>query len=515
MKKSLMLIVLLIFVFLTACSSDETAKQVEGTKEGTAGGTLVVARQSDAESLDPQFTSSISTVSIVYHHVYENLVQYNEDREIEPMLAKSWEQLDDLIWEFKLRDDVKFHDGTPFNAEAVKKTIDRSQDPQVASPRAIMFSSIKEVEVVDEYTVRFHLKEPFAPLLSNLASHEGAIQSPKALDEMGKDIGQHPVGTGPYKFVSWTPGSEIVVEKNKNYWGEPGKPDKIVWKITPEDSTRIAMLETGEAQVAEPIPFSEVKRIESSSNMNLYRSDSMGTEWIGFNTKAKPLNDVRVRQAISYAVERSTLIDGVFNGIGKPAKSTLGEKVIGYSDDLPSYDYDIDKAKKLLKEAGYPDGFKLTISTTDLRERQNLAEVLQSQLKGIGIDLKINVMEAGTFYEAAAKGDIEMFISAWRNATGDGDYNQYNLFYSASKGATGNYFFYDNKKVDALIEEGRAVTDSKKRDEIYKELQQIELKDALYIPVRTLENVAATGENVGGVEITPAGYLQLMNVTIK
>lgn len=515
MKKFLLFTLFTFMLILAACSGESETQQTNGKTEGDEGGTLIVARQSDAESLDPQFTSSISTVSIVHHHVYENLVQQSEEMEIEPMLAENWEQIDDVTWEFYLREDVTFHDGTPFNAEAVKKTIDRSQDPEVASPRAIMFSPVKEVEVVDEFTVKFHLKEPFAPLLSNLASHEGAIQSPKAIDELGKDLGQQPVGTGPYNFVSWTPGDEIVFEKNPDYWGEPGKPDEIVWKIVPEDSTRIAMLETGEAHIAEPIPSSEMERIKSSNSMNLYRSDSLGTRWVGFNTSAEPLDNVLVRKAISHAIERNNLIEGVFSGVGTLATSTLGEKVLGFSDNLPSYEYDVDEGKRLLKEAGYSDGLELTISTTQIREYQNLAEVLQSQLKGIGIDLKINVMEAATFYEAAGKGEIELYISGWRNATGDGDYNQYNLFHSDSKGPTGNYFFYGTPEVDALIEEGRAVSDLSEREEIYHQLQTIELEEALYIPILNMENLAATSGDVDGAVMTPSGYLQVMDVTLQ
>ncbi|MGG7622053.1 glutathione ABC transporter substrate-binding protein [Bacillus coreaensis] len=515
MKKGLIFCMMMMMMVLVACNGGEEAKPADANTEGNPGGTLVVARQTDAESLDPQFTSSISTVSIVHHHVYENLVQHNEDMEIEPMLAESWKQIDDITWEFYLRDDVTFHDGTPFNAEAVKKTIDRSQDPEVASPRAIMFSSVKEVEVVDEFTVRFHLKEQFAPLLSNLASHEGAIQSPKAIDELGKDLGQQPVGTGPYKFVSWTPGDEIVFEKNPDYWGDPGKTDKIVWKIVPEDSTRLAMLETGEAQVAEPIPSADMERIKESSTMNLYTSEALGTEWVGFNTSAKPLDDVRVRQAISHAIERSSLIDGVYSGVGTLATSTLGKKVFGFSNDLPSYEYDLEEAKRLMKEAGYEDGLEITITTTETRERQNLAEVLQSQLKGIGIDVKINLMEAASYYEAAANGQIEMFIGSWRNATGDGDYNQFNLFHSSSIGPTGNYFYFNNPEVDALIEKGRAVMDPTERKEVYHQLQTIELEDALYVPIRNIENLAATSKDVGGVVMTPSGYLKLMDVTIR
>jgi peptide/nickel transport system substrate-binding protein len=298
-----------------------------------------------------------------------------------------------VTWEFKLRQGITFHDGTPFNAEAVQKTIARVLDKQVASPRANLFTSIKEVKKIDDHTVHFVLHEPFAPLLSVLASGEGAIISPKAIEQYGMELTKHPTGTGPFTFASWTPGQEIVLAKNENYWGDKPSIDKVVFKAVPEDTTRLAMVETGEAHVAEQLPVTEIERVQSSPSMTLGRFEAFYVDFIGFNIKKKPFDDVRVRQAIAHAIDKEAILAGVYNNSGTVASSTLGPKVVGYSPDITSYPFDMEKAKALLAEAGYPNGFRATVYTNDNKARMNVAEVLQSQLKKIGIDLEVRVME--------------------------------------------------------------------------------------------------------------------------
>ncbi|MFD9627328.1 glutathione ABC transporter substrate-binding protein [Peribacillus muralis] len=512
-----LIIVMFIGIIITGCSSNNDVSKTASDPNiaPKEGGTLVIARLSDAENLDQQFMSTINAASVTHHKIYEGLVQRDKNGEIQPMLAKSWKQIDDTTWEFKLRDDVTFHDGTPFNADAVKKTFDRLLDPAVASPRAVVFKMVKEVKPVDEHTVQFKLKEPFSPLLSILANHEGGIISPKTIEKYGKKIIQEPNGTGPFVFDSWSPGQEITLVKNKDYWGNEPKVDKVIFKVVPEDSTRISMIETGEAQIAEPLPIAVMDQVESSAAMDVYRSEGYGTEYLGFNVENEPFNDVRVRKAIAHAIEMDSIIKGVFNNVGVKANSLMGSKVFGYNANLKAYDYNLKEAKKLMAEAGYSKGLDATILTMDSKERVNLAEVLQSQLKGIGINLKVQVMEYGSFVEQVNNGQSEMFIISWRNATGDADYNQYNLFHTNSQGAAGNTFFYSNPKVDALIDAARKEKDEEKRKELYAEAQEIEMADTPYIPVRVIENVAAVAKDVKGFSMSPSGYLEINEVTIK
>lgn len=500
----------------SASNSNQASTSPASTSAAAGGGgTLIIARLSDANNLDPHFSTQINSMAVTQHKLYEGLVMMDRNSEYKPLLAKEWKQKDDTTWEFTLREGVTFHDGEPFNAEAVKKTIDRILDKDNPTPKANMFGMIKEVKVIDPLKVEIILHYPFAGLLSVLASAEGGIISPKAIKEFGKELSKKPVGTGPFIFESWTPGQEIVMVKNEKYWGNQPKLEKVVFKTIPEDATRVAMVETGEAHVAEQLPVTELERVQNSQSMSLGRFESFAVDHIGMNVKQKPFDDVRVRQAIAHAIDKEAIIKGVYNNVGKVAISSLGPKVIGYSPNIKTPEYDLNKAKQLLTEAGYANGFKATIYLNDNKARINVAEVLQSQLKGIGIDLQIQVMEFGAYLELAAKGEAQMFISGWGNATGDADYNQYNLFHSTSEGVPGNHSFYNNPKVDALIEAGRKEKDPEKRKEIYAEAQQIEMEEVPLLPFRSSENLAAIAKNVQGVYISPSGYIDVSQVTIQ
>lgn len=525
MLQSILALSVLFTTVLAGCSSGQpaspsnsastTVSSQTGAAPATGGGTLIIARLSDANNLDPHFSTQINSMAVVQHKLYEGLVMLDQSSEYKPLLASEWKQLDDLTWEFVLRDGVTFHDGTPFDGEAVKKTIARILDKNAPTPKANMFGMIKEVKVVDSHKVQIILHYPFAGLLSVLASAEGGIISPKAMEQYGKDLNKHPVGTGPFVFESWTPGQEIVLVKNEKYWGTKPKIDKVVFKTVPEDTTRVAMVETGEAHIAEQLPVTEIERVKNSSSMTLGRYESFAVDHIGMNVTMKPFDDVRVRQAIAHAIDKEAIIKGVYNNVGKVAISTLGPKVIGYSPNLKTPEYDLNKAKQLLAEAGYANGYKATVYLNDNKARINVAEVLQSQLKGIGIDLQIQVMEFGAYLDLAGKGEAQMFISGWGNATGDADYNQYNLFHSTSHGVPGNHSFYSNPKVDELIEAGRKEKDPQKRKEIYEQAQQIEMDEVPLLPYRSSENLAAIAKNVQGVTISPSGYVEINDVTIQ
>ncbi|MFS0553964.1 glutathione ABC transporter substrate-binding protein [Brevibacillus sp. 179-C9.3 HS] len=479
------------------------------------GGTLIIARMSDAANLDPHFILTINEASVVQGKVYEGLVKRDMNMDIQPQLATSWEQIDDLTWEFTLRKGVVFHDGTRFDAQAVKRTFDRVLDPKVASPRAAMFEKVKLVKVIDPYRVQIILHKPFAPLLSILASHEGSIISPTAIDKYGRELSHHPVGTGPYQFQSWEPGSQITLSKNQSYWGDAGTLDQVVFKVVPDDEARIAMVENGEVHVAESIPVMELDRIQASSQMRVYRSDALGTEFVGFNVARPPLNDIRVRKAISMAIETGAIIKGVYNNVGTMANSPMGPHVFGYSPTVKSYPYDINQARRLLAEAGYPDGFPIQMITYNRQDRILVAQVIRSQLKGIGIDAELQIVSYDEFVQTIEKNkDHEIFVSGWANATGDADYNQYNLFHTSGGGA-GNSFQYSNPELDRLIEAGRVETDPAKRLAIYAKAQELELQDALVVPIRNLENLAVISNKIQGFSISPAGYVNIDQVVIS
>ncbi|WP_028401360.1 glutathione ABC transporter substrate-binding protein [Ectobacillus panaciterrae] len=516
-KKGLVFLCFAFILIVTSCStgSNPTSGTKKETKQAKQGGTLVVARQSDATKLDPQFITDIPSANVIYQKVYETLVTPDKDMRPQPLLATEWKQADNTTWEFKLRKGVKFQDGADLNAEAVKKTFERLLDPKTGSPQREKFAMIKEIKAIDDYTVQFILSYPYAPLLSILGSNEGSILSPKALQEDSSKLAQHPVGTGPYVFDSWKSGEEIVLKKNPEYWGKKPNIDKVVFKVVPEDATRIAMVETGEASITDQVPVTEIARIESSSTMKLYRTEGLAVEYVGFNVTKKPFDNVKVRQAISHAIERKSIIKGVYNNVGKLANSAMSSKVFGYSENVKPYNYDVNEAKKLLKEAGYENGLDLTLITSDRKERINMAEVIQSQLKGIGVNVKVQVLEYGAYIDAINNGKDDLFIGGWGNATGDGDYNQYNLFHSASRGPAGNSFFYNNPKADSLIEAARREQDEKKRQKLYEEVMQLEMQDAVYIPIRVYEHLAVSNKSVDNFWLSPVNYLMINEAVLK
>lgn len=501
---------------VTGCSSSEkqaTTVTKQQVKTNENGGTLVVVRSADANNLDPHFLTTIVSGSIVNNKIYEGLVRLSKDMTYQPALATEWEQVNDVTWEFKLRQGVTFHDGSSFNANAVKKTFERILDKNIGATRAQAFEMVKEVKSIDEFTIQFILKRPFAPFFTVLAGSEGSIISPKAIEQYGKELTKHPTGTGPFTFHSWQPGQEIVLVRNEKYWGEQAKVEKVVFKVIPEDATRIAMVESGEAHVAEQLPVTEINRVQSSKVMGLGSYDSFGVDYIGFNFRKKPFDDVRVRQAISHAVDSGAIIQGIFNNIGTAANTSLAPTVFGHDPHAKPYLYDLNKARVLLKDAGYPGGFKASIYTSDNKLRISMAEVIQSQLKGIGIDLQVHVMEIGAYVAAASAGETEMFISNW-GASADGDYTQYNLFHSRSQGSPGNHFFYGNPQVDELIDAARSEVDSEKRKQIYAKAQQLEMEDAVMIPIRNSVNLAAISNKVKGLWISPNGHIQVSEAVL-
>lgn len=521
-RKNVWLIVMLLMLsvlFLQACSTsgkDAGNKDNGDAKSGAGeGGTLKVLVGADATGFDPHFITNVPTANFHYQKIYETLVAFDEEMEIIPKLAKDWEQLDDVTWEFYLNEGISFHDGEEFNAEAVKVTFDRLLDPATGSPQRDKVSMINEVKVIDKYTVQLILDEPYAPILTILASQESSIMSPKSVLEAPESLVDKPVGTGPFVFGSWESGNAITIVKNEDYWGELVKVDEVVFQVIPEDSTRIAMLETGEAHISDQVPSTELDRISNSENLNLTRTEGLAVEYIGFNVKKAPLDNKDLRLAISHAIEREAIITGIYNDVGTLANSTMSPNVFGYSSKIEPYPYDINKAKEHFEKSGVDPKTEISIVTSDRKERIDMAEVIESQLKGIGLNAKIQVLEYGAYIETVNNGEHDIFIGGWGNATGDGDYNQYNLFHTDSFGAPGNHFYYSKPEVDQLIEQGRVEVDADKRLEIYEQVQLIEMEDATYVPIRNYEHLALSNNDVQGFWLSPVNYLMLNEATVK
>lgn len=541
-KKSLLflLLTLMLALVLAACAggsdsentSEEPTEETEGTEgsegtasEGAEGGDLILAVLSDASSLDPAGSNDVPS-SVVQANIYETLVNRDENNEIVPGLAESWEQVDDTTWSFKLREGVMFHDGEEFNAEVVKMNLDRILDPAVASPRLFLFEMITNVEVVSDYEVNITTEYPFAPLLAHLSHNGGGMVSPASIEadyealnggaDPGSVISENPVGTGFFKFESWNPGSEIKLVKNEDYWGEEGaKVDSVTFRVVPDSQVRAADLETGNVHIIDPVQPNEVERINNSGVASVNQKASSSLAYLGFNTEKAPFDDPLVRQAISKAIDREAIISGIYDNYGIPAIGPLAPGIFGYTEDIDAIEYNMDEAKALLEEAGMADGFETTLWTNDNPQRQAIAVLVQEALAELNITVEIEVMEFGTYLEQTAAGQHDMFILGWSNPTGDADYGMYALFHSSQKGNPGNRSFYENPEVDELLDQGRRETDPAAREAIYAEVAQLLTDDAPMAFLLHTEYLTGISDNVQGFDIGTDGIYQLRDVTIN
>lgn len=541
--KWLVCILFILTVMMSACGSPSKSSNPEtppsgtntpapepGAKdppEGTANtgaNELVIAWLSDPPSMDPHMSTDQQT-SVMTTHIYNTLVIHDKDLNIQPGLAESWKAIDELTWEFKLRQGVKFTDGSPFNAEVVKANIDRMQDPEVASPRASLVGMIKEVKVVDEYTVQLVTEYAFSPLLAHLAHSAVSMISAEAIkldyeklkagEKAGAYLAQNPVGTGVFKLESWNPGQEVKLVANADYWGDKAKVERVTFKVVSEEGTRIAELETGYAHIIDPVSPSSISRIESTDGMSLNRQASLSLSYIGFNNNKEPFNDVRVRQALSMAINKDEIISGIYEGTGIPAVGPLAPDVNGYDATVKPIEHNIDKAKELMKEAGYEGGFSTTIWTNDNPERIKIAEYVQSKLKELNVEVKIEVVEWGAYLAQTAEGKHDMFVLGWSTVTADADYGMYELFHSKNVGEPGNRTFTKDPELDKLLDDGRKENDPEKRKLIYKQAQEklVELAPMLYIHHQ--EYLNGVSSKVEGFWRHPNGIMQLHQVSIQ
>ena len=443
-----------------------------------AGDTLVVGNPTDAVSLDPHRTNDAASALPMFQ-IYDTLVKLSPEMTIEPSLATEWTQIDDTTLEFKLREDVQFHIGEPLTASDVKFTFDRHINPETAAPAAFMLSTLSEVRVIDDYTVQFITSEPCAALLYNLTHVDMGILNEKAVTEAGDDYGNHPVGTGAYKFVSWKKNQEIVLERNEDYFGEAARIPNLVIRIIPEGATMIAELQTGGVDIALNLGSQYVPMFAPGTGMKLEQFNTFTNKYLAFDERTAPFDDVRVRQAVNYAINKDAIVKVAYSGSAEPLAGPLPKNINGYNPDLTPYPYDVEKAKALLAEAGYADGITTTLYISDKEIDTKIATVLQAQLKDVGINVDIQVIEWGTYLQKTAEG-LPMFLLGWTTVTADADNGLYANFHSSAWGSQGNRCFYKNERVDELLDAGRAEFDQDARAKLYQEASQIIYDDAAW-----------------------------------
>ncbi len=516
-KKWLASMLVLLLLAAAGCSGSSSSSSSSNENGGDSGSSdsnvpqeITYSSTSDIVGLSPIMTNdSVSSAAI--EQIYETLFTRNPDTmEIEPQLAESYEAPDNTTWVIKLKEGVTFHDGTPFNAEAVKYTFDKFRDPATAAPRASLLEPVDSVNVIDEHTVEIKTKYPYGAMLAALSHTNSAIVSPEA--DQAQDLMKEPVGTGPFKFVSWTQGAELVLEKNADYWkGEP-KLEKVVFKVVPEVNTAISMLQTGEVQFIDAIPSEQLGRIESLNNAEVIKNAGTPVYYLGFNMTKEPMNNLEFRQAVGYALDREAFV-AKLNGLGVKGNSVIGPKVFGYEESADSlgYDYDVNKAKELVEKNGFGDiELKMLVANRD--QYMMMAEIAQSQLKEAGINVQIETMEWGTFLDAARDGQYDITFLGWSNSTADGSELLYPNFHSDNIGAS-NRTAYNNPEFNKLVEESRTNVDQEVRKQKLNEANELIIQDAPIIVMNHGVVTAAYDKSVKGLLIDPTGQWSLYNVS--
>ena len=533
-----------ILLTLTVASISEVSAQSDDT--------ITLSMRSDAATLDPHGTTDQPS-EIVRHHLYERLLIRDDAGEITGVLAESWEQVDDVTYHFDLREGVLFHDGTDFNAQVAKENLERAMDPAIASGRAYLLDNVAEVNVIDDYTLEIVTDEVYAPMLSNLAQGvsmmmsqaviqadyenafeeagleitldeyydlraEGGEEFETVLEEVSSYLGQYselnPVGTAKLQFESRSTGSETVLVRFDDHWDTPVDFQTAVFKVVPEQGARIAELETGSTDFAMDIDTTNMERIENSEELSLLNAVSPGVLYLGFNTEVEILDEPLVRRAISHAINRDEIIEGVFSGVGQSARTPISETMSGYTEDIEGNTYDLDLALELLAEAGYEDGFEVDVIVNSA-DPENINTVLYAQeaLAELNIDLSISQVEWATFLDMAAQGSQEMFIMTWTNSAEESDNAFTAMFHSESIGSAANRFRYNNPDMDALIEAGRAETDEDARADIYIEAQELLLEDSPAVFIRHPEYINGLRNELTGVRLIAMGIPDLMDAT--
>ncbi|MFJ5398543.1 glutathione ABC transporter substrate-binding protein GsiB [Pectobacterium sp. 21LCBS03] len=470
----------------------------------------VIAVGSTFTSLDP-YDANDSLSQTVAKSFYQGLFGFDKEMKLVNVLAGSYDvSPDGLTYTVKLHPGVKFHDGTAFNAAAVKVNLDRASNPDNRLKRYNLFKMIEKTEAVDDLTVKITLKTPFSAFVNNLAHPAAVMISPAALKQYGKDIGFHPVGTGPYRFVTWNQTDFVKVEKFNGYWkaGLP-KLDSITWRPVVDNNTRAALLQTGEAQFAYPIPFEQAKVLEKNDKLALVASPSILHRYISMNVTQKPFDNPKVREALNYAINKEALIKVAFSGYATPAEGPLPSS-IDYSVKYHPWPYDPAKARELLKEAGYPDGFTTTLwSSHNHSTAQKVLQFTQQQLAQVGVKVQVTAMDAGQrAAEVEGKGvketGVRLFYTGWSASTGEADWALSPLFATASwPPAQFNTAFYSNPQVDADLANALKTTDRTEKQKLYKDAQDKIWADAPWIFLATERLVSANSKKLTGFYVMP------------
>ena len=539
-KQASIILAALLAVSLTACSGGKTetpattaAGETSAATEAasTAGGDntavspdndFVIALQADATHLDPHVSGN-GVSNTITNSMYETLVWFDENLELKPLLAKSWTVSDDgLDYTFVLNEGIKFHDGEPFNAESIVANYERAKSDsslRLASQTAMWDS----VTVDSEYQVTIHLKEPNNTFLNKLA--QVRIVSPKAIKELGKDgLAKQSAGTGPFILSERVDGGYTKMVRNENYWQDGPKVDTLTWRVVPEDGARVAMLQTGEADIISPLPAIQVDKLKDDASLDVLNLGGLTYRYATLNKNytladgRKPLDDVRVRQAMNYAFDSEAYTQVVFQGYASVPTSLFASSVPYYAEQTP-YTADVEKAKSLMSKAGYSDGFPINIWVDNTTIEMQGAEFLKQQLAQINIDVNVVPMESTTIADMTSapedKTEVQMWYVNWSSGDYSADGSMRNILHGDKYPPSGyNTAFYNNAEFNKCLDDALKTTDTDEITKLYAQAQSIAWEECPWIFLGVDNSLIGQKKYVKGIKYRPGGTILVTNIEL-
>ena len=493
-----------------AATSAPAALPAGQAAPASATGTLTVVQGADITTTDP---FQVQGIRGMHTSMYDTLVVRDANFKIVPWLATSWENPDDNTWLFHLRPGVKFHNGETFNANTVKWSFERFVAPETQNIYASMLAPVAQVDAVDDATVRITTRSPFPALLENLA-YGVYMGPPDTMKQQGADFFKHPVGTGPYKFVSWSPGEKLVVEAAGPHFGGDAKIKTVVWQPVTEGSTRIAQLRTGEADLITSVSPQQVADIDGQPGIKVTKLPSQSFLVLIMNSGRPPFNDQRVRQAMNFAIDKEAIIKTLLGGNGTVLPAPAGPAHEGYDASLGViYPYNPDKAKQLLADAGLGNGFSITLDTPDGRYLQDkaIAEAVGGMLARVGVQVKVNPYEWGAFVKLLGDKTSDILLIQQGGSTTDSLLPT--CFSSKIKGLP--WLGYNNPEADALIDKARTTVNYDERYKTYGQLIKLLQQDAPWVYLHYQTNIFGVRDRVQGFVPRPDGEIQVQPMSVS
>jgi peptide/nickel transport system substrate-binding protein len=515
MKKIIcILLILVMMLSLTACSgSTGTKADTNNVSDSDSGSkhrdTLTVAVSKEPKSLI-SYGSNDTGSSYVTSLIYEKLIDTDNEMNLIPCLAKSWEKIDDTHYRFILRDDVTFHNGVKFTAEDVLYTFEQLVASEATSS-TIGPVDVANCKIEDEYTIVLALSKAYPAFLRTCSLDIAGIVCKQAMVENSDGYAKNPIGSGAFKFVEWATGDYIKMVANTDWWGGKINFDNLILRYIPEATTRAIEVETGGVDIAQ-VTADSVESVKENSDIVLLSQPILNTAYISFNSSIEPFNNKKVRQAISLAVDCDAIVKAAYYGLAETSHSFLAPDIWGYYKADSEYDsFNVEKAKELMAEAGYADGFNCTMVSNG---NQAVAEMIQAYLAQIGITVELNVTDFSNWLDAIVNGKQQMYIGGWTVPSGDAS-EAFSAFHSKNFGSGGNRSFYANDEVDALIEKIDTETDEDARYEACKKLQEILADECVSIGLNVGTNFYAYSSSISGFDVLPTQSSKFQYITFE